>query len=114
MKHSVAGKATLYVVVDQNAISRKEIEEKKKTEVLTTPVDKKSMPTAARSIIYSISQIIPFVNSRKITFVVSVILNETQGDLMILQLKRLCPKDREAGLKLIILNNLQIARIISK
>ncbi|MBR2987314.1 MAG: hypothetical protein IKC63_04785 [Clostridia bacterium] len=66
LKHSVTGKATLYVVVDQNAISRKEIEENKKTEVLTTTAPLKADSSAARSVIYSISQIIPFVNSKDV------------------------------------------------
>lgn len=64
LKHSKTGKATLYVVVDQNKIPLKELEQKKKTEVVndTTSSRKKEMPS--RSVEYSISQIIPFVKSK--------------------------------------------------
>lgn len=64
LKHSVSGKATLYVVVDQNKIPVRNIEKTKKTEVLTTADPHKVGTSAARSAAYSISQIVPFVNSK--------------------------------------------------
>ena len=62
LKHSKSGKATLYVVVDQNKIPLGEI---KKTEVVktTAPLREKAATSASRSVTYKISQIIPFVNS---------------------------------------------------
>ena len=64
LKHSITGRATLYVVVDQDAIPITEIEKTKKTEVLTTAGMQGASPTAARSVAYSISEIVPLVNSK--------------------------------------------------
>ena len=64
LKYSATGKAMLYVVVDQNKIPVRNIEKNKKTEVLTTADPHKVGTSAARSAAYSISQIVPFVNSK--------------------------------------------------
>ena len=50
LKHSANGKATLYVMVDQNSISTKELSIIKKTEVLNAPALQKQTPEAPRSV----------------------------------------------------------------
>ena len=66
LKHSKNGQATLYVVVDQNKIPLKALEQIKKTEVVKTPAPlrKETATSASRSVKYTISQIIPFVKSK--------------------------------------------------
>lgn len=66
LKHSISGKATLYVVVDQTKIPQNLLEQKNKTEVVndTSSYEKKLMPP--RSVEYSISQIIPYVKSKDV------------------------------------------------
>ena len=64
LKHSANSKATLYVMVDQNSISTKELSIIKKTEVLNAPALQKQTPEAPRSVTYSVPQIISLVNRR--------------------------------------------------
>ncbi len=67
LKHSKNGSTTLYVIVDENTIGVSDInkiKENKKTEVVKTPALPMQSPEVSRSVIYSISQIVPFVNSK--------------------------------------------------
>ncbi len=67
LKHGQKGEATLYVIVDQDGISRELLKEKKQAEVLTQAPPTLSKPSNARSTCtYSITQIIPFVNSEDV------------------------------------------------
>ena len=61
LKHSIAGKATLYVVVDQDGVPIK----KTKAEVVKTPATNGMQPKASRSAFnINISDIIPYVNKK--------------------------------------------------
>ena len=62
LKHSRTGNVVPYVVVDQNKIPRSSLTEIKKTEVVKNPALQKQTPESSRSVTYSISQIIKFVN----------------------------------------------------
>ena len=62
-KHSKNGNTVLYIVVDQNKIPLSSLTETKKTEVVKNPALQKQTPESSRSVTYSISQIIKFVNS---------------------------------------------------
>ena len=78
LKYSVSGKATLYVVVDQNKIPVSSLREIKKTEVLKTPAANAD-PEASHSVAYSIAQIIEFVNSGDLLrYVPDQMLSKTQ------------------------------------
>ena len=65
LKHSRTGATTLYVIVDQNKISLEKIGKTKKDRGLqdASPSNEES-DSLHRSVIYSISQIVPFVNSK--------------------------------------------------
>ena len=65
LKHSMSGSTTLYVVVDQNKIG-KTLLDNKKTEVVKATAPHKVATSASRSVVYNISQIIPFVNSKDV------------------------------------------------
>ena len=62
LKQSVDGHIALYVVVDQNKIDLEKIRNKK-TEVIKAASPHEVESSTSRSVSYSISQIIPFVNS---------------------------------------------------
>ena len=64
LKHSVSGKTTLYVVVDQNKIKANLLKGKTKTEVLKATDPHKVGSSASRSVDYDIPQILQFVNSK--------------------------------------------------
>jgi len=66
LKRSKNGITTLYVVVDQNKIPHKKIDENKKTEVVKTTASPIVKSSVSRSVTYSVSQIIPFVNSKDV------------------------------------------------
>ncbi len=66
LKYSRTGNTTLYVLVDQNAISRENLTEIKKEDRghSDTSPDLTESESPLRSVNYSIAQIIPFVNSK--------------------------------------------------
>ena len=64
LKHSKQGRATLYIVVDQNKIPIKSLEQIKKAEVVKATGPIKTEQITSRSVEYNISQIIPFVKSK--------------------------------------------------
>ncbi len=68
LKYGNDEKTTLYVVVDQEKI--------KTTEVVKTPVLQTQDPEASRSVIYSISQIIPFVSKDALSYLSEALFEE--------------------------------------
>ncbi len=65
LKHSKMGKTTLYVLVDQNKIPLEKLGEIKKDRGLQdATADNSAVNSLHRSVIYSISQILSFVNSK--------------------------------------------------
>lgn len=83
LKYSKNEKTTLYVVVDQNKIPKSLMEQNKKTEVVkTTGSQNKAKPSASRSVTYSISQIVPFVNSKDLLrYIPEGMLSDEQKDI---------------------------------
>lgn len=79
LKHSKSGRATLYVVVDQNQIPLESLDEIKKTEVVKATDPQKTELKTSRSVNYKISHIIPFVNSKDLLrYLPDSMLNEEQ------------------------------------
>ncbi len=79
LKHSTTGKATLYVVVDQNKILLESLDKIKTTEVVNVAGSQKAPQNTSRSVEYKISQIIPFVKSKDLLrYIPDNMLNEEQ------------------------------------
>ncbi|MBR2377163.1 MAG: hypothetical protein IKA85_05225 [Clostridia bacterium] len=66
LKHSRNGKATLYVIVDQNTIELNNFEDIKKTKVIASKGLDKSNAPDARLVNIKLSQIFKFVNNKDI------------------------------------------------
>ena len=80
LKHGSNGETTLYVVVDQEGIPIKNLEQKKKVEVFAQAQPIKSEASNARSTYeYSIAHIVQFVNSKDILrYIPDELLSEKQ------------------------------------
>ena len=81
LKHSKMGNTTLYVVVDQNKVALENLEKEKndRGHQDASPTKEESN-NLRRSVTYSISQIIPFVNSKDLLRYIpdGMLLNENQ------------------------------------
>ena len=80
IKYSITGKATLYVIVDQTAVQKKNLDEiKNDTGHQAASPDLTESGELRRRVIYSIAQIIPFIKNKDVLrYIPDDMLSEAQ------------------------------------